>query len=233
MNELRPNEQRAKAAIALIWLILALDILTIVFELFQYYLIQMIENGEDVSEIIAYIVDYGVLGCGTIYIMVAIISIITFIRWFRRAYFNLKVISYTTDYNDGWAAGAWFIPIMNLFVPYKIMKELYVKTDHYLLLKEGYTKDKKLKTSYVGWWWALWIISTVITRIYFRIQMKSSFSLDEDSTIFFSVITTAVAIILAIVTIIVINDYSEAETLLYQIKEEGEEDDDYDGIFSQ
>lgn len=225
MNELRPNAQRAKAAIALIWLILALNILTLAFSIFQQYLIEAIENGEYVSETTAYIADYGVSSSALFMAIAAVTSVVIFIRWFRRAYFNLNTITHDTEYSDGWAAGAWFIPIMNLFVPYKIMKELYVKTDKYLTLKEGYTDNKKLKTSYIGWWWALWIISGVVGRFYLRIEWDS-----DDSTSLLSLIDSGLSVLLCIVTIIVIHDYSEAETLLHQLVEEGDENEDENDI---
>lgn len=224
MNELRPNGQRSKVAIALIWLILALSVLLLVFMSLQYYLITIVEKGEYVSETVAYLADYGVSSVSMIYLIASITSIVTFIRWFRRAYYNIGMITHNMEYGDGWAAGAWFVPILNLFVPYKMMKELYTKTDTYLILKDGYIEDKKLKTDYIGWWWALWIISGIIGRIYLRLEWDS-----DDPISILSLIDSGLSILLCIITIIIIHDYSEAENLLYQLKEEGEgegEDDD-------
>jgi len=227
MNELRPNDQRAKAAMALIWLMLALNVLMLIFSTLQYYLINIAMDGEEVSETIAYIADYGVSSVGIIVFIATITSIVTFIRWFRRAYYNIATITHNTEYSNGWAAGAWFVPFMNLYVPYQIMKELYVKTDKHLVLKNGYTDDKRLKTGYIGWWWALWIISGVIGRIYLRLEWDS-----DDPTTFLSLVDSALSIILCIITIIVINDYSEAETLLFQLDQEGEEDEREDDIYN-
>ncbi len=225
MNQLRLNDQRAKAAIALIWLVLALDALLLIFTVFQYFLIQEIVNGMAVSDTLAIIANYGAGSSSSIYMLAFIISGITFIRWFRRAYYNLATITHNTEYGDGWAAGGWFVPIMNLFVPYKIMKELYIKTDKYLMFKQDYGDKKKLKTDYVGWWWALWIITGIAGNIILRIEFRG-LDLDPDTTFFMNVLNSALSIVLAIVTIIVVTDYSEAEKILYQVVQEGDEEEE-------
>jgi len=66
--------------------------------------------------------------------VVALISAVTFIMWFRRAYFNLHSRVSKLSFTEGWAAGAWFVPIVNLGRPLNIMQELYNKTA--ALLKE-------------------------------------------------------------------------------------------------
>jgi len=64
----------------------------------------------------------------TIYFIFYSISVITFIMWFRRAYFNLHQKVNHLSYSEGWAAGSWFVPIINLYRPYQIMKEIYIET---------------------------------------------------------------------------------------------------------
>jgi len=64
--------------------------------------------------------------------------------WMHRAFRNLPALgAQGLRWSPAWAAGAWFIPIANLFVPYHVMKELWPGSDGEPLL--------------VRRWWAAWI----------------------------------------------------------------------------
>ncbi len=87
-------------------------------------------------------------------------SAIPFLMWFHRAHRNLPALgNRRLEYTPGWAVGAWFVPILNLFRPYQIMREVWKGSD-----------PENLQTSYpggaggsamVGWWWALFIVMGV------------------------------------------------------------------------
>ena len=59
--------------------------------------------------------------------MVYIICIVRFIKWFRSAYFNIEAAGLNIDKSESTAAWSWFVPIYNLFAPYQIMKEVWLK----------------------------------------------------------------------------------------------------------
>lgn len=51
---------------------------------------------------------------------------VLFIIWFHRAYGNADIFNPgAVTRSRGWAIGAWFIPIGNLFIPYKMAKEMW------------------------------------------------------------------------------------------------------------
>ena len=219
MYLMKPNEQRAKTAIFLIGIVLALEVISLLSDFLQYDLIQNVMSGGSVSDSDATMNDLRQQIIGIVYFIVYIISGITFIMWFRRAYFNLhQKVSYLSR-SEGMAAGAWFIPILNWFVPYKIMKELYVETSR-LLSKENENRNVYLNTSYIVIWWTLWIISSLISQFIFRFTMDAQ-SLDElKFSTEASMIGSFVGILLAIITIKVVKDYSAIEPLLLSLKEE-------------
>ena len=136
MESLKPNEQRAKAAIILIWIVLILEITSLVSSYLQYDLLQRISSGAIVSSFTAAANFIRQQIIGYVYFIAYVISAITFIRWFRRAYFNLHLRVDHLSNSEGWAAGSWFVPIINFYLPYKIMKELYQETQN-LLFKKG------------------------------------------------------------------------------------------------
>ncbi|MBD8389482.1 DUF4328 domain-containing protein [Dysgonomonas sp. BGC7] len=223
MNELRPNEQRSKTAITLIWLILAIEGLSIASGVFQLIIYTMIDQGEFVSENLSLAGSFTEGAVGLLYLSMYIVSAITFIRWFRRAYYNLETLTHNIAYGEGWAAGAWFVPVMNLFVPYRIMNELYTKTDKYLK-QQADRPYPQLKTTYLPIWWALWIIAGIAGNIIFRTSLQDETIAEMIDSQIMSIIGSLIGVPLAIVTIIVINDYAKAEKVLYEIVQEGVED---------
>jgi hypothetical protein len=103
---------------------------------------------------------------------VLILCIVLFILWFRRAYNNLNRSGRTvTQFDEGWAAGAWFVPFLNLGRPYQIMKEIWEKTQQVTTNLLIYRKS-----DIVGWWWAIWIIGNVASNIANRAERASSIS---------------------------------------------------------
>lgn len=223
MTFLKHNEQRGKTAMILIWTVMAISTIISVASAVDVFLLLQYADGQELSQTAADISDIVLRVSGYLYIAAYIISAFTFILWFRRAYYNLQVITGNTEYTDGWAAGSWFIPVANLFIPYNIMKELYTKTDQYLFVddNEDYS-DNRLSTNYIGWWWALWIICNVFGRVISKAMDKAE-TLDGIiiSRIFYTGFSLS-SIILAFITIIVIRDYTEAEKRIYNIKQNSE-----------
>lgn len=221
MENLKPNDKRARNAIALIWIVFILEIASLISGYFQYTLLQIVVDGGEISEEAATLNDRREQIIGITYMVVFIISAVTFIQWFRRAYYNLHTKVGHLSQSEGWAAASWFVPIISLFRPYYIMKELYQETKA-LLLKKGLPVDENFTTSYLSWWWLLWIINNILGQIVFRFAMHAK-SLGEltDSTSL-SMLSNVIGIPLALVTVKVIRDYSNVEPLLYGIGNEVE-----------
>ena len=176
MENLKPNGQRAKNAITLIWIVLALEIVSLISGYFQYDLLQTAANGGEISTETANANDTREQIIGIVYLIAFVISAVTFIQWFRRAYFNLHLRVNHLSQTEGWAAGSWFVPIVSLYRPYQIMKELYQETKA-LLTKNG-LNNENISTSSLGWWWTLWVISSFLGQFVFRYSMKAE-SIDE------------------------------------------------------
>jgi hypothetical protein len=216
--ELKNNKQRAKNAILLIWIVLALEIISLVSSYLQYDLLQTAANGGYLSEGEAEANDSREKIIGVIYLVAYIISGITFIMWFRRAYYNLHQKTSALSFSEGWAAGCWFVPFVNLYRPYQIMKELYVETKK-LLTQRGLAEKVGYTTAYLGWWWTLWIINGVLGQIVFRSSLKAD-DIDELMIITgISIFSGITGIIVAIITVKIIRDYSNVEPVLFEIEE--------------
>lgn len=208
---LKDNSERSKWAINLIYLVLIFDIITLISDFIQHQLLQKIENGNLISNSTVEANDDRVMGIALIALCVMIFSIVTFIRWFRRAYFNLHQLSSNMKYGEGMAAGCWFIPFINLYRPYEIMKEMFVKST-FILNKSGKPLNDNNPSNTAGLWWTLWIISGVINQ--FIIRSNSTTVSDYVFISNISLLSDVISITLAIVTINMINKYSQIEKSL-------------------
>ena len=219
MESLRPNDQRAKYTLTLIRIVLIAEILSLVSGYFQYDLLETVAAGELISEEAATANDLREQIIAIIYLIVFIISGVTFIQWFRRAYYNLHLKIDYLNHGEGWAAGSWFVPIVNLYRPYQIMKEMYQETKE-LLNNSSAHVQVEVNTASLGWWWGLWVTSSLIGQFIFRYSMKAETI--EELTVLTGVgmINNIIGIPLALITIKVIKDYAMMEAVLHEVEGE-------------
>ena len=218
-EQLRPNGQRAKTAIILIWIVLVFQLPSLVSAFSQYQILtSALENDLTLEIALSDLTPHGVLDLALGLLL--IITGITFIQWFRRTYFNLHTkVNYLAHAVD-WAAGSWFVPIMNLYRPYQIMKEIYNETKK-LLTKNNIEFNPTFSTKLLGWWWILWLLKGSINFFEFLHLKFFGDSLETFTTVaIVSMVRSIIMIPLSIITIKIIKDYSTIEPLLNEIQEE-------------
>ena len=105
---------------------------------------------------------------GIIQFSLFIITGIVFLRWIYFSNSNSRSFDAKgMQFTPGWSIGYYFVPYLNLYKPYRAMKEIW-KT----------SKDPKnwemVKTpSLFPQWWTLWLISGFLGNISFRLSMKA------------------------------------------------------------
>lgn len=117
------NTERARWTIILLWIVMGFAALVLLSAIMQFQLIEKAKT-IGVSQEEADSNDRRGLMIGLAYTASYIVSTIVFIRWFRRAYANLERIGVLTRFNEGWAAGSWFVPVLNFGRPVRIMIEI-------------------------------------------------------------------------------------------------------------
>ena len=85
------------------------------------------------------------------------------IVWFRRAYKNLRAMG-RNAYGPGWAIAGWIVPIMSLFRPYQMAKEL---------VRESPRVRGTAGTGIVGMWWLLFVAGSFGSRAIARLPEDS------------------------------------------------------------
>ncbi|MCA8829801.1 DUF4328 domain-containing protein [Hymenobacter pini] len=82
-------------------------------------------------------------------------SIVSFISWSRRAYANLAAVGVDTTYPHSQVVIGWFVPVLSLYQPYRIIREIWRSTQYRAF---GYVTSHAL----VRIWWALFLFRTVL-----------------------------------------------------------------------
>jgi len=213
MIKLKPNKERSKQAVLAMKFVLVASGLMLFAQGYTVKLLMDIENGNYLSLGSGenYLIGIGIIGF--LFMVAFVFSAIFFIMWFRRAYFNLhQLVPGKLKYSEGWAAGAWFVPIFNLFGPYQIAFDLHKNTENLLIQNDLDTPDKS-RFSTVGWWWGLWITSSVISQV--------SNNMDDLSTTgaWIAIIGSLISIGSGLMAIRMIQNYTKMEELLPQIND--------------
>lgn len=215
MIKLKKNSQRGSNAKIALTVVLFSLVLVLVGEIFSLKVFSDLKAGVinmnqiEIHDIIVPIT-------GLIYLVTYIIAIVLFIMWFRRAYYNLHQI-YTRGlkHTEGWAAGAWFVPIMNLYAPYQIAKDLFTKSRE-VLDKNELIETNQFKSNSIGVWWTLWISASILGRIDYYMQKDLVNNLDLTGA-YMSIVVSVVSIIACIMCIRVIKEYMAMEEILPNI----------------
>jgi len=147
------------------------------------------------------------LGVGSVQVLVYIVTVVFFLMWLYRSYGNLPSFgtpSRNISYSAGWAVGSFFIPFVNLLVPYRAVKELWrnsAATDAFLVSDSP--------PAWFPLWWLFWLLSNFASNIYFRMAFREDIS--REATAIGGVITDVLTIIAAIFAIVVVEEITRRQ----------------------
>ena len=163
-----------------------------------------------------------------------IFTIITFIAWMYRSYNNLNLAGITTTNNASWAVWVWFIPIINLFRPLAIIKEIWEQVQ-LIPFDVSERPNVFLKSSNLcTYWWILFIFRGIISWIGSIIFSQMMGTEGMYYSLVFSGILSVLAAILAILVIQRILSMENEARIALQLNEiGGEKFDDIDYFSDQ
>jgi hypothetical protein len=82
-------------------------------------------------------------------------------------------------FGTGWAVGAWFVPILNLFRPKQIANDIWRGTDPEQAQAGRWTEPPVAPL--VHWWWAAWLVANLLGNLSFRL-INDARTLDAERT---------------------------------------------------
>jgi hypothetical protein len=164
LNDYRSGHTRAVVAMTVLVAIAIVAILRIGSTAYQINLLNRIQSRGGFSIEEAKVSDAIQVGISFLWVGLWIVSSITFMTWSYRAYQNLRPLGNRgLEYSPGWTIGAWFIPILNLFYPYRIHAEIWRGSDPAAVRDNFGLRGKA--SSLVGWWWGSYLLMNIVHQL--------------------------------------------------------------------
>lgn len=111
---------------------------------------------------------------GNVQFVVYLTTVVLFLRWIHRAHRNLPALgARNLRFSSGWAVGYWFIPIISLFRPYQVIKEISKASDPSIDSADASSWQNAAPSPVIGWWWAFWLISNFVGQASFRFSAQA------------------------------------------------------------
>ena len=86
---------------------------------------------------------------GLAQVLALVAGAVVFLRWLHVAYGNLPALGAVPHFSRRWATLSFLVPILNLFRPYQVVRELWVGSGGGA-------------ATIVGWWWAAYLVASFL-----------------------------------------------------------------------
>jgi hypothetical protein len=134
------------------------------------------------------------------------VSAVMFLIWLRRAYQNLKPLGVEPRYSPSWAVAAFVVPIVNLFLPFQILQEVWRASDPETIAVSGakpvtaFIEDSS-KSLLVVVWWGLWLLTIINLVVAYRWHVSWQILNEEIIASWLIIMLSLLLILNSIVTI--------------------------------
>ena len=173
-QQLKDNRDRARNLLISFYILLGFTITGIILSLYErnaYYLSDIDQSFyfEESDETF----DFFIVAQSIAQFIIGIVTIVFFLMWFRRAYGNLRRLGIVKlRYGDVHTIWSFIVPILNLFRPYQIAKEIYIKTQKSInFYKPLYIP--KTEIAFIFAWWMAFLTHTIYGRYTFRKSLRA------------------------------------------------------------
>lgn len=96
--------------------------------------------------------------------LLSLVAGVAFLNWLHLSHRNLVSLAATSiRFSPGWAVGYYFIPLLNFFRPYQVMREVWAGSD------PGQIDGSPVKRSparMVGNWWTAWLLASLAPMLW-------------------------------------------------------------------
>lgn len=220
----RALDRLARLAIAGLIVAILIELLNLAADGNYLSIVQRLLDGEGVSPMEIDDADRLVLVAGiaiaTAYLLVGPLTILP---WFFRAYRNLgRRGTVSLRYKPGWAVGAWFVPILQLWRPKQIANDIWRASPADAEISSEAWHSRPV-AAIVHWWWGLLLTAGFLGNVAARVILSNDEPLltrgdvtdaleRERSGYSIDAFSSLLAIAAAILLIIVIRRITRAQT---------------------
>ena len=165
---------RARWVVVVLVVVVVADLASILSDAEQIGLMNRVIDGNDVSigELEASDDHQAIAGFAQLGLLV--LSTIVFLRWFSAAYRNLVPLGAASRrFKPGWAIGAWFVPVLNLWRPKQIANDIWRASEVDAPPEQGEAWRDGSVSPLVTWWWAAWVAGGIVGNTVLRLSFSS------------------------------------------------------------
>jgi hypothetical protein len=160
---LRPLEGRARWAVIALIVVIVADVVAIGSDWLTINLMNDVLDGRSFTPSRLENDDLRQGVAGLLWLAAYIGAAVFFIRWFHPAYSNVRALGGELRFKGGWAIGAWFVPILNLWRPKQIANDIWRGSDPSVRSAHLHI-SKTSVTPLLGFWWGAWIIASFVSN---------------------------------------------------------------------
>jgi Domain of unknown function (DUF4328) len=190
--------------VAVLALIALVDLAAIASGIAEHRLLSGIEAGEFVTEADVEANDIRQVAVGITQFGLLVACAVFFLRWFHRAYRNLLPLGATElRFTQGWAVGAWFVPILNLWRPKQIANDIWRASDPgyepgFLVWRAGSVP------ALYAFWWGLFLGGNWVSQIAARLTFSAEEASELQNATTAYLVSDAADFLAALVAILVV-----------------------------
>jgi len=199
----------AKLVVILFYVLIAVELVSIGS---SYLQVQLLERAaiDGISDEEANANDVRQMIVGGVQLLLFVALGFSYLAWLRRSYRNQSALgAQGLKYSPNWATAYWFIPIVNLFRPYQVTKEIYQTSDPNA---EGTTWSFLPVSALLGWWWAAWIIASAAGRAASR-STRGEPTIEQLVTAsWIDIVSSITSVIAAVLALMVVRKITDRQT---------------------
>lgn len=164
MPKVLDNSQRFRYAILFQWIVVGISLVALASRIAEYLMLQKMAAGVEIPHADVEASDWRQEVIGDTQLLLIVVAFIAVVLWAHRAYVNLHRLHKVPAprHSEGAAGWGWFVPVLNFWYPYQVMKDIWKLTQQYAQPGEAarYERDHGL----IGGWWALRIFIILASR---------------------------------------------------------------------
>jgi hypothetical protein len=207
------GHSRAQWVTVLLLIVILIDVLAVIFDFSQIQLLSRVQAGIPVSEAEAVANDSRQALMGFIYFAAFIVAAIAFCLWIHRSHRNLPALgARDLKYSPAWAVGGFFVPILSLYRPYQVTKEIWKASAPNV----GPDWQGAPTSPLIGWWWVTFIVSSYAGYLLLRMTLSAETISDFMSLYVMTLVIDIVDIPVAILAIMLVRTIDQRQTMKNQ-----------------
>jgi hypothetical protein len=171
MPGFRPTALLAGSLTASLAIVAAASAIGIVLAIAQALVYPQLSNPDAPTESLGEgLLLLAVVGHGLLYIAAYLTTVVLFCVFFYRSNHNARALGAEgMEFTPGWAVGWFFVPLMSIYQPLKVAREIYRASD-----PEAGAQDWQARpvTRVVELWWGAWILTNVVGVVAARLSLS-------------------------------------------------------------